>query len=1289
MAPQNITIPKLYISEDEEQCTQDQQPYAMLKTPRNELVMEASDDTTDDTASHSGSAGAAEKSSPTSFRFVKLYRFATRFDLLLLGVGIFMSILRGAMNPLVAYVFGDILNVFTQLPIDQYAVNQAAYKYLIIATVMLVTECVAYVTFYHSAERQVRQLRGAVLRHMLYLDIAWYDQNDALQLSTRLTDDTIRIKDGMGDKLGDAFQSATCCVVGLAIGFAKGWDVVLVVLSLVPFVVVGVWLLSKNLSAKAEISQALYAEAGAIAEETIGAIRAIASLNGENRALAMFQEKTKAAEQLNIKLARVSSVGFAAIAGVIWAIYGIGLWYGGKKVSGGDTDPGSVFTACVVLLIVADALDHLQYNVTVVAEATRTALALLQWLDTKPAIDTSKDGDGIIPSSCKGAIEAVDVCFAYPSRPEAQVLKSFSISIASGEAVAFVGASGGGKTTLVSLLERFYDPTSGALLLDGHDIKTLNVKWLRSQIGLISQEPVLFAATVFENIAAGGGAITHNQVIRAAKMANVHEFIMRLPGQYATVVGDRGVMLSSGQKQRIAIARAIVRQPKILILDGATSAFDSESVHTVQRALITLMAETKITTLVVAHQLSTIRHADKIYVLQGGAIVESGKHRELMQMENGVYRGMCRTQKLNGQDEHYDEFNGGDTMITQRNVHSEERWKVRMQDGSAMEINELQEQRINLTDIVRFSKPEWKYIAVGVVSSAFGGFVVPALAFAVSTAVASITIEYTQFALTEDRSHLDKLYADCVVYTLLFIGVAAVSVLLEWLERFCFTVAGNKLVRQLRDQSFKALCRQNVGSFDLKERANGAFVANLMLDATRVATFTDGTLAQLIRAVFMVIGTLLVSFVLGSWVLTLVVLAIVPAAVLTEMLHYRPTGRDAFIDQRAESAVQVQLAILTEIRTIAALGMEEVAAAEYSKLLQKPMRKRQMEAQISGLALGFDSFVTTAALALLLWYGAKLVGDGHITITQMLRTEFAIVMAIGNLTGISSLFGDIVAALQAGSRIAALTKRKVPVSAFDSSGLTPATICGKIEFKDVEFRYPARPQVAVLTNFSLTINAGGTVALCGPSDDGKSTIVSLIQRLYDPVRGQVFLDGVNIKDLNVRWLRAQIGYVGNKPSLFVGTIADNIAFGLDTKPPHERIEAAAKMANAHDFISQFPDGYETQLGMISEQLTGGQKQRIAIARAILKDPAVLFFDDITSALDVKCEKAVQNVLETVLALGRQRTTILIGHHQSSTIQNVDKICVMNDSGTIVEQGTHTDLLQANGLYAQLANAPEL
>uniref|UniRef100_H3G523 Multidrug resistance protein ABC superfamily n=1 Tax=Phytophthora ramorum TaxID=164328 RepID=H3G523_PHYRM len=910
-----------------------------------------------------------------------MYRFATAFDKVLLTVGIITTGANGALFPLMAIVFGNALTGFASTPVDRDSVNSASLDYLYIAIFMFFTDYVSYVAFYYSAERQMKALRGEALKHMLYMDISWYDKHDALQLSSRLTGDTVRIKDGMGHKLGYAIRYMIQFIVGFIIGFARGWDITLVMACVMPIMAISLSWLIKTMTIMAEFAQKVYAEAGSVAEETLGSMRTVASLNSEHKAIQKFEKKVFEAEKENIALHKMSAVVFSLFIASIYVMYSAGLWYGGWKASNGNTTPGDVFAAFFGVMMGSTSLGQISPNITAVSKAAGAAEELFAILDTASVIDAEKEGEGVIPDSCKGKIEAVNVNFTYPSRPEAQILRDYNVTIEPGQTVAFAGASGGGKSTLIALIERFYDPTSGTIYLDGRDVKTLNVKWLRSQIGMVSQEPVLFATTIFENIAMGGDNVTRDEAIAACKLSNAHNFIMSLPESYDTLVGEKGVSLSGGQKQRVAIARAIVRKPNILVLDEATSALDNESEKIVQAALNDLMATTNMTTLVIAHRLSTIRHADKIVVLNEGHIVESGTHDELLQIEHGIYQNMYRIQEL--------------------------------------------------------------------------------------------------------RSH------------------------------------------------------------------------------------------------------------------------------------------------------------------------EEQQEAE----------KREAENDLSGTKLS-----------------RSVMDDNTITFTEMMRTMMAIMMSIQIVSSGSNFLRDAPKAFKAGSTIFAIRDRIAPIDSFSTDGLRLAKIEGRLEFKDISFRYPTRPEMNVLKNYNLTVEAGQTVAFCGPSGGGKSTIISLIERFYDPVVGEVLLDGHNIKDLNLNWLRSQIGLVGQEPTLFIGTIADNISYGLAEQPSQQEIEEAAKMANAHDFITQFPDGYATQVGMKGEQLSGGQKQRIAIARAILKNPNILLLDEATSALDSESEKMVQEALDKVVALKR-RTTIVIAH-RLSTIRHADKICVVS-GGKIAEQGTHQELIQLNGIYAGL------
>jgi len=884
-----------------------------------------------------------------------------------------------------------------------------------------------------------------------------------------------------------------------------------------------------------------------------------------------------------------------------------------------------------------------------------------------------------------------NVNFAYPSRPDAAILRDYSVTIESGQTVAFVGASGGGKSTIIALLERFYVPTSGSLLLDGRDIMTLSVKWLRSQIGLVAQEPVLFATTIAENIAAGRSEFTREDIIAAAKMANAHAFIMSLPDNYDTLVGEKGVSLSGGQKQRVAIARAVIREPKILVLDEATSAMDAESEQVVQDALNDLMATSNMTTLAIAHRLSTIRHADKIVVLADGHVVEEGPHDALVEIEHGVYRSLYAIQEAKAQEEAEAaaralaevEVEGVRERLARkrsnRPVRSDESGKSgRASNAGEVESSDEPRRRFTLKDANELSRPERRYFVLGMVGAAINGASFPASAVLISQLVAIMTVDYAYYEEYNDKAYLASLPHRVATYGSLYIAGAVVLLIGRACQSYGFQYMAETLTARLRGIHFSSLCRQNIGFFDRTENATGALTADLATDALRVAVISGETEGRLFQAAFTTVAALLISFLTGSWLLSLVMLAIIPFLVVGSVFRGNNTrGKSILADDMAHVGAHAS-EVLGNIRTVVSLGLEPSSCAKFSLLLDEPMRSGERDAQINGLAVGFSSFIVYATYAFAFWYGGKLVDDGSITFLQLMRSLMAIIMSAHTVGGSIGYLAD--GAFEAGGVILSLRDRPLPIDAFAEDGVRPGTVAGRIEFKDVLFWYPTRPAVKVLKSYNLTIEAGETVAFCGPSGGGKSTCVALLERFYDPIQGQVLLDGVDLKQLNVRWLRGQLGLVDQEPTLFIGTIAENIAYGLDTMPSMEEIETVAKMANTHDFIMQFPDGYKTQVGVKGEQLSGGQKQRIAIARAMIKNPSILLLDEATSALDLESEKIVQEALDKVVAMQR-RTTIVIAH-RLSTIRHADQICVVS-GGKIAEQGTHQELLSCHGIYAKL------
>ncbi|CAK4515762.1 unnamed protein product [Aphanomyces euteiches] len=1073
----------------------------------------------------------------------------------------------------------------------------------------------------------------------------------------------MQMKEGMGTKLGEALRFVCQFIAGYAIGFSYGWNLSLVMCCVMPLLALSLTLLMKRLRDSAVRSQQVYAAAGAVAEETIGAMRTVASLTGEGRALAKYAQSIAKVETETIGGSKFVAFAQSWFTTSIWLTYVIDLWYGSWLVSKQNhavSDPGTVFSAFYAILMGTTSLAQVTPRLNAVASAKGAA--------TASEIDAS-NLSGEVPATCEGNIEVRDVYFAYPSRLEDPILRGYSLTIKKGETVAFVGASGSGKSTLVALLERFYQPTSGAIYLDGRDISTLQLKWLRSQI-----EPVLFATTIFENIAAGGDNISRDEVIAAAKLANAHDFIMGLPDGYDTMCGEKGATLSGGQKQRVAIARALVRQPKILVLDEATSALDNESERVVQDATNNLMAHTDMTTIVIAHRLSTIRNADKIAVISKGVVAELGRHDELMRMENGFYRSLVQMQlsshKLDDDGSHGVEITAKSESMDGRNEAGTATLEPKLVDAVDGEV--IEHTKTKVGRIVDLTKPHRMYLIAGTIACSVQGFAMPSIAMVISKVIHDMNKHYADFLASgkKDMEPLTALYDDISHSAFIFLGVAAAIF----------------LTTRLRNLHFQALLRQEIGFFDMPGNTTGALTTDLSSLATKVVAIAGDNQAKMLQALFTVVSALVIAFIFGSWKLTLVTTAACPLLLVGSYARAKQLKGGNFSDNLADSGSLAAEAI-ANARTVAAFGLQQEIAARYEASLEKPLKEGVKEAHVNGFMEGIASFSMFAVYALVFWYGARLLDDGSILFKQLMNTLMVIMMAAQSVGQSASIFGERDIAKKSAAKIFSIVDRKPLIDSATDEGVKPNGIQGRIEFKDIFFNYPSRPDVKVLQHYDLTIEPGQTVAFCGPSGGGKSTCVALLERFYNPTSGSITLDGHDISTLNLHWLRSQIGLVGQEPVLFVGTIAENIASGISdyTSLPdlQERVEAAAKMANAHNFIMQFPDGYQTQVGLKGEQLSGGQKQRIAIARAIMKNPSILLLDEATSALDSESEKVVQEALDKLL-VAKGRTTIVIAH-RLSTIRNADKICVVS-GGRIVEQGTHDQLMKLNGIYTRLVTA---
>ena len=1281
-----------------------------------------------------------------------LFHLSTKKEIFLMLLGTFGSIISSISVPIMSYYFGGAINNFSDIKNMEeigdnektknfeFRIDNIIKRYLYLGLILFISNFLQAFGWQYSAFLQIHKLKKNYFSTIMMQEQSYFDNINSFELVTKVQNQLEQIELGLGDKFGFIIQKIFHVFTGITISFIICWKLSLIILAVAPltlFSIIYFTNISKNAS---KISKKAYEQAGGMAEEMLYNIEAIYSFVNFDFEMNRFNKNIDKVYQCDKDKAFKISLNQSLMGLLSYLSFIIAIFYGKKiilesKINNNQKGlkVGDILVVILNMSAVIWSFIAIAPNLKIIIDVTTSAKDYFILIKRKPKIHKNvfpilKNKDEI-----KGIIEFKKINFSYNNNSN-KVLDNFSLKIEPGKKISLVGESGCGKSTVVNLLERIYEIdfynkndkdlindietiklkeenlinsnnnqsyssdnfpiiSQNGIFLDGEDIKNYDLEFYRSLFGYVQQDPVLFNKSIKDNIIFGREKIIKklnlnidNLLKEACDISHSSEFINKLAGGLNYKVGIQGNKLSGGQKQRIAIARAVLLKPKIIILDEATSALDYKNELEVQKALDNLKLK-NITTFVISHRLNTIINSDKIYCMKEGKIVEKGNHKELFN-KNGFYKKLIQDQ--------VDKY--GNIIIKEGDIE-ENNFKKRLIAKRAMIIqnkinnekdyinnnNNLKVSVFSLKKLFNIIKDKNSIIKIGIISSSLLG---------ISMTFSGYFFGFIINSLSQEN--INKLNSSTNFFGILYSLNSLLIQIFLFLKLYFLEIISSFMISILRKMILKKYLELDLSFFDKIENSPGALLSKLSIDTIQLKSILQMIIGDLFHSFGSLISGLILAFYY-DWRLSIVSCCFIPFIIVSNLLiaKIRRSGSRSYNKNNIEAGAILSESVLNT-KTIFSFNFQKEAVKLYMEVLNSETKSFIRDSIIFGLLMGFGVFCSFANHSALFYFSKKFYLQKTLDYKTMnITIQILNLMTRGITNGIRGVF-DIKIAKSSFISIFNLLNEKSKIDHTQKGNIKkifPSDIQGKIEFKNVYFKYPINingnqnnknkdemeVEKYVLKNINFTIEPGEKVALIGHSGSGKSTLIKLLERFYEPEKGEILVDGINIKNYNLFELRKKIGLVSQESVIFKRSIYDNIKYGkLDSN--QKSVIQAAKNSSIEYLLDKdkniiINDMINDDLKYYKSKVSGGEKQRISIARAFLKEPNILLLDEPTSSLDKKNENEININLDKLM----EGKTTFIATHRLDTVINADVI-LMFKNGELIQKGSHKELINIEGEY---------